>query len=237
MCTFRPVKWGTASVHTAKFGGAEVGVLLTGVGRSHAACKIAEIRFEANGPVDLVVSTGLAGGLRPAYKIGQVLAAKEILIAGTSGRVRSSAHLMNLAREYGATTVHSFITADHVATSADEKLAMGVLADAVEMESFDVLSWAADSGIPAIAVRAISDTSEEEMPIDMNRVLTADGDVSLMRVFSEMARRPGSILGLMHLGRRSRNAAQSLALFLNSYVQKLVDLPIPVDKEVAVEHG
>lgn len=235
--TFRTTKWGSAAILAAKWRKVEVGVLLTGVGRSHAARKIAEVGFEAKGPIDFVVSTGLAGGLRPEYKIGQVLAAKSVLIAGTSGRVQSSAHLMNLARECGATAVDSFISADHVATSADEKLAMGVLMDAVEMESFDVLSWAADAGIPAIAVRAISDTSQEDMPIDMNRVLTADGDVSLMRVFGEVARRPGSIPGLMRLGRRSRIAAESLALFLNSFMQKLDDLSRPVETEVAIVHG
>lgn len=237
MRVFRPVKWGCADVHAAKFGGAEVGVLLTGVGRGRAARKVAEISFEACGPIDFVVSTGLAGGLRPEYRIGQVLAAKNVLVAGANGRLPSSAHLMMLARESGANAVDSFFSADHVVTSADEKLAIGALADVVEMESFDVLRWASDAGSPAVAVRSISDTSEEDMPVDMNRIFTADGEVSITRILCEVARRPRSIFGLIRLSRHSRLAAESLALFLNSYVQKLADLASPVATEVSVVHG
>jgi len=237
MQAFRQARWGSATVHVAEFGGAEVAVLLTGVGRVQAARKIAEIGFEARGPIDFVVSSGLAGGLRAEYKIGQVLAARKVLIAGVSGRVSSSVHLMNLAIECGASAVDSFFSAERVATSADEKLAIGTLADAVEMESFDVMNWAVDADIPAIAVRAISDTSEEEMPVDMNRIFTADGEISIARVLGEVARRPQSIRGLIRLGRRSRLAAKSLAAFLNSYVQRLAKLANPVESEVVVAHG
>lgn len=237
MCAFHPVKWGTARVHAAKFGGTEVGVLLTGVGRGNARRKIAETNLEECGPIDFIVSSGLAGGLRPEYKIGQVLAAKDVLSAEASERMPGSAHLIQLASECGASAVDSFFSADHVITSANEKRAIGALANAVEMESFDVLRGAAGMGVPAVAVRAISDTSADDMPVDMNRVFTADGEVSITRVLGEVARRPRSVFGLVRLSRCSRLAAKSLALFLNSFVQKLADLPSLVEKEVAVAHG
>lgn len=238
MWAFRAARWGPANVHVARFGGAEVGVLLTGVGRRQAARKIAEINFESCGSIECVISSGLAGGLRPEYTIGEVLAAKYVLSDGAdSPPVSSSAHLMNLALECGATAVDSFFSADHVISSADEKRGIGALANAVEMESFEVLRGAAGMGIPAIAVRAVSDSLEEDLPVDMNRIFTADGEVSIPRVLGEVGRRPAAIPGLVRLGRRSRAAAESLAFFLNSYVPKLTDLARPVETEVAFSHG
>ncbi len=46
-------------------------------------------------------------------------------------------------------------------------------ADAVEMESFAVLSRARANGVPGIAIRAVSDTVDEDLPLGMNEVFTS----------------------------------------------------------------
>jgi hypothetical protein len=73
-----------------------------------------------------------------------------------------------------------------------------------------------------VAIRAISDTVDDSLPIDMNRIMAADGSVSVPRVIGEVAKKPQSIPGLVRLGRNSRSAAENLARFLNSYVAALV---------------
>jgi adenosylhomocysteine nucleosidase len=91
----------------------------------------------------------------------------------------------------------------------------------VEMESFEILREAQAAGVPAVAVRAISDTVGEDLPLDMNQVFTDQGQVSIPRVLGQVALKPQSLPGLIRLGRNSRIAAQSLAHFLDSYVVAL----------------
>jgi hypothetical protein len=117
--------------------------------------------------------------------------------------------------------VDRFYSADHVVSSADEKQRLGESADAVEMESFEILREAQAAGVPAVAVRAISDTVGEDLPLDMNQVFTDQGQVSIPRVLGQVALKPQSLPGLIRLGRNSRIAAQSLAHFLDSYVVAL----------------
>ena len=76
---FRAADWGSVDGFAAEIAGAEVGVVLTGVGPKPAARKISSL---LRGEVDsfgCCISSGLAGGLRPEYKIGQILAARAVL--------------------------------------------------------------------------------------------------------------------------------------------------------------
>ena len=68
-------------------------------------------------------------------------------------------------------------SAEIIASSA-EKATLSSAADAVDMESFTVIAAAQKLGIPALAVRAISDTSDQEMPVDFSRSLDENGQIS-----------------------------------------------------------
>jgi len=224
-------------VRVAEFDGAEIGVLLTGAGRHQAARSIAAATSGALATIDMIVSSGLAGALRVNHGIGQVFAAKAILTDGINEKVFSSADLVRLANESGAGVVDAFLTTDRVITSASEKRALGTLADAVEMESFEVLRRALDIHVPAVAIRAISDAAQEDLPIGTNRIFTVEGEVSIPMVMREVARRPQSIPHLIRFGRQCRAAAETLAQFLDSYVRKLTCAVNPNETETAVVHG
>ncbi len=83
------------------------------------------------------------------------------------------------------------------------------------MESFEIMSAAADSGIPAVAIRAISDSVDEDMPIDMTDIFTDEGQISMPRILAQAAKNPQSIAGLMRLGHNSKVAAETIAGFLD----------------------
>ena len=85
--------------------------------------------------------------------------------------MQSSAPLITFARKCGATVVERFFSAVRVVGRAEEKRHLGAHSDAVEMESFEVLFGVGRIGIPAIAIRVISDTVDEDLPLDMNRDL------------------------------------------------------------------
>jgi len=220
---FRRRAWGAVDAYVAEIGGAEVGVVLTGVGPKQAAFAASKAIEAERDSLRFCISSGLAGALQPEYRIGQILAARSVLSERphqeTPERVvEGSAPLVSFAEELGATVAADFYTAGRVIYRADEKRRLAHAAEAVEMESFEVLREAAIRSIPAVAIRAVSDVADEELPLDLNRVFDDEGRVSFPRVLSQVVRYPKSIPGLVKLGQRSRRAAESLAKFLDRYV-------------------
>jgi adenosylhomocysteine nucleosidase len=214
--------WGRAEVWAAETGGAEIGVVLTGIGPRQAALAASRALAAEQDSLKFCISSGVAGALRPEYRIGQVLAAASVSVEfrrSPAERVlESSASLVSFAAELGATPVGRFFTAEHVIGRADEKHYLGREADAVDMESFEILRKCAECGIPAVAIRAVSDTAEQELPFDMNRILDDHGQLSLPRVMGQVVLHPGSLPRLVTFGQRSRRAAESLTRFLDRYV-------------------
>jgi len=193
------------------------------VGPARAGAATKELMRGEPGAFNFCVSSGLAGALRPAYQVGQVLAARSVFSETPrtymeNPVMQSSEALVSFAAECGATLVDRFHTAGRVIARAEEKRYLGETADAVEMESFDILHEANAFGIPAIAIRAVSDCADEDLPLDMGEVLNGEGQVSVPRVLGQLARRPTALPGLMRLGRQSKLAAESLAQYLDRYI-------------------
>jgi adenosylhomocysteine nucleosidase len=220
---FRRSTWGGAEVYRAEIGAAEVGVLLTGVGARQATLEMSKRAWSESDSVEFCISSGLAGALRPEYQIGQVLAARTIeterASANAASRVlESSAPLISFAEECGAIVADRFYSAERVVSRAEEKHHLGASADAVEMESFQVLSSARRNGVPGVAIRAISDTADDDLPLDMNEVFTDGGKVSIPRILGQVVLHPRAIPELVKLGQKSKRAAESLAIFLDRYI-------------------
>ena len=237
MHNFRSGKCGGADAQFAEIGGAGVSVVLTGVGPKQAALGASlALRIEHES-INFCVSSGLAGGLRPAYQVGQVLAARRIFSEnlrddGESRVIESSAALTSFAAEGGATVADQFFSANHPVGTAVEKQLLSAKSDAVEMESFEILHRARDCGVPAVAIRAISDTLNEDLPLDMHEILTEEGQVSIPRVLGQVARHPQSLPGLLRLGQNSKRAAEALAQFLDQYVARIAEKAKPLDAKV-----
>jgi adenosylhomocysteine nucleosidase len=220
---FHPGKWGEADVYCAEVGFAEVGVVLTGAGAKQAHLEAAKVLGSDPESINLCISSGLAGALKSAYQVGQVLAARSIrteaeLTDPSNNPLASSAPLLSFAEECGATVVEQFYSAVRVVGRAEEKRHLGERSDAVEMESFEILLESAAYGIPAIAIRAISDSVDDDLPLDMNRIFTDEGQVSIPRVLGQVALHPTSVPDLVRLGQNSKAAAESLARFLDKFV-------------------
>jgi nucleoside phosphorylase len=210
---------GLCPIYSAKFAECSVDVVLTGIGGK--SDWLATIKRVCDGDVDICISSGLAGALRPDYRIGQVLAAKVVHSTGWSRTTPADRSLLRRAVATGAKEVGSFYSADHIVLSASEKRELGKRSDAVEMESGEVLYEAAAFGARVIAVRGISDSAEENLPLDFNRVTTQTGQVSLPRVFGEVAMHLSAVPALIRFGQQSRMAAEKLAEFLERYIQTL----------------
>jgi nucleoside phosphorylase len=236
---FKSAKLADADVHLAGFNSVALTVVLTGVGARRASMSTSEIIRSEYGPFDCCISSGLAGGLRNNYRIGEVLAARNVFSEspradGSSQSLQSSAALLSFAAERGATVAEQFYSADHIVSTAAEKQLLGATYDAVEMESFEILHKSQAVGVPAIAIRAISDLSAEDLPIDMSQVFTDEGQVSIPRVLGQVALRPQSLPALIRLGKNSSIAAESLVRFLDSYVVAFASRVAELDTKSSV---
>lgn len=213
---FEKIAKGKAQFFRARIGDSEVNVILTGVGGKDAWLEATKAIW--GGEVDICISSGLAGALRPEYHLGDVLAARAVQAAGRK-QVAADRQLVRLAQEHGALAVDSFYSAEHVIGLASEKRELASLADAVEMESREVLYEVAAFGARGVAIRGISDRADQNLPLDFNRVVTSTGEVSIPRVLGEMVRHPSSTAGLIRFANQSRVAAEKLAAFLDRYVE------------------
>jgi len=210
--------------YRAQVGSANVRVLITGVGRFAAQRSMA--RAFTDLPTDVCISSGLAGSLRSTYRLGEVLAARATCEASGEHIVYSHSELLADAVQLGATRVERLIVSEEVVGSADEKQSLGAFGDAIDMESLYVLAASAHNAIPAIAVRAISDGTESNLPLDFNRVFDDRGAVSVPKVIGQLLAHPQRVGGLLRIARQSQRAASALAAFLDAYVQEIGHDPL-----------
>jgi nucleoside phosphorylase len=234
---FQRAENGDLQIWTAKIEGCEVTVVLTGMGeRSSAQVMGAMIDRCASNPFfDVCVSSGLAGSLNASHGPGEILVAEQLKSAAVQvDRGKDSlavdAELLALAVSCGAKRVNALFTADHVLTTAREKALLSTVADIVDMESFGIIQAGHARGARGVAVRAVSDAANEDMPIDFNKTISSDYGVSIPHVLAELAKHPLSLPALIQFGKQSRRAAVSLGHFLDSFIVQL-------DKQLARRVG
>jgi hypothetical protein len=75
--------------------------------------------------------------------------------------------------------------------------------------------------MPAAVVRAISDAHDQAMPVDFTTAIDERGQVSVGSVLKLAAGSPSKIAALMRLGRDSKQAAETLARFLEATIERL----------------
>ncbi len=219
-------------LYAAEVNDLEVYVLLTGMGWDGANSSFAITEALKEKP-DICISSGLAGALKPAYRHGKVLVARKICRPGEEQAVTATASLVSSAAGNGAKIVEAFVTTDKIVRTAEEKNRLAASGEAVEMESYHVLRAAGKAGVSCVAIRAVSDTSEEDLPLDFDEVVDRSGHVRWPRMIREVGRHPGRVGALIRFGGRSKSAATRLADFLDKYVDSFSGSSLPPAMEAA----
>jgi adenosylhomocysteine nucleosidase len=173
-------------------------ILLTGIGRQNAEKSLRE--FLATHSSKLVLTCGFAGGLNPELKLGDI-------VFETSDETLRAKLLSARAKQL------KIFCADYIAmTIAEkEKLRAETGADAVEMESAAIHAVCRERGIPCATVRVISDTANEDLPLDFNALSKPDRNLDYGKLFLAIAKSPGKIPALMQLQKKTKFAAEQLA--------------------------
>ena len=187
----------------------EIEILVTGMGQQNAGQSLRAWLARRGGGADasstdnppLVLTCGFAGALDPALVSGEVIFSADDELA-----------LKPKLLSAGAREVR-FHCADRIATTAAEKrsLRQTTGADAVEMESDLIRRLCREHGWPSATVRVISDTADEDLPLDFNLITTADLRMDYAKLAVAIVKSPGKIAALRRLQRQTRHAAERLA--------------------------
>jgi adenosylhomocysteine nucleosidase len=215
-------------VFEAMFGGAQVRAILTGMGQEHALnCAKRSLTYRP----DICISTGLAGSLRSGYRPGDIMAARLVSEVGEPVAVASHRELLSTAVDCGARQIERLATSKTLVRRAEHKRELGSQAEAVDMESYTILAEAARCGVPAVAIRAISDSVDFDVPYDFEKARDARGQIRVMGVLSQVLRRPAGLPDLLKLAHDSRFASRRLADFLDAFAGTMADRLVPIEQD------
>ncbi len=219
------MRLGGLALAEARIGSVVVRVALIGIGPASAARAIREI-LDRERP-DVCIAAGLSGALKAGLDLARVVVPRRVGGAQPGNRMADgylvAPWLVDEAEQAGARVLPALVSTERVLVRPQEKAAWAGAADIVDMESASVLEAAAAASVPALAIRVISDTAWERLPLDFNRVLTPHGEIDRGRLAMEVARRPWRVGALVRFGRASARAAEALASFLDGYVERLGD--------------
>lgn len=208
--------------------GVDVALFVSGVGDARAYETAKTVC--ASLPIAAYVSVGLSAALRPGLMAGDVVVGESTTsLASKEGQVYiSDEALLKLAaaalKDARKVSFGPLLATPKVAVTSAEKKGLALAGGfvALDMESAGAARAASEAGVPFIAIRAISDTLEEDLPVDFNRFMK-EGGMDWPRFIAHVITHPGVIPGLMRLGRNSRLAATNFAKAVEKVVLKMVD--------------
>lgn len=212
---------GSISLPTAQVGETTVSVFLTGMGWNTHNDRFRKVLD--TWPA-MCISSGLAGALQASLRLGDVVTTRRVGELGTDHWIECDRPLVRAAVEQGAVFAEACITSKRILASPSQKRATSSGGDIVDMESYHILTAASGKKAPGrLVIRAISDLADEHLPLDFSKVADANGHLRLGELAKEIARKPYRVPALLAFGRKSRQAAKSLADFLDRFIPVLKD--------------
>jgi adenosylhomocysteine nucleosidase len=162
-----------------------------------------------------VVSFGVAGGLDPKLKSGDVVVATEVM-AG-AGRWRADLPLneeliasFGLGRRRVVRGSLAGVEQVVAAQAGKATLRSQTGAVAVDMESHIAASYAEEAGLPFAALRVISDPASRALPALVMTAIKPNGDIDLAKILRGVARNPQTLHSLVSTGLDFNRALRSL---------------------------
>jgi adenosylhomocysteine nucleosidase len=172
-----------------------------------------------------LLSCGFCGGLDPGARVAEVVVGSEAV--SPEGEVlRADPALVALALEAGARPGR-ILTVDRIVRFAADKQAAFRAhgARVVDMETLALARAAARQGVPWLAVRAVGDTADFDLPLDFEACQDSQGEVRVLPLALASLGRPGRLPRLLRLARDTRRAGAALARFLAGFLDRLARWP------------
>lgn len=180
----------------------------------------------------LLMSWGVAGGLDPGMRPGELVVPAAVVDEGGNCWPVSPA----LAEAAAAALPEPFHWEDHgqgrcvlgldrMVLNPDDKTALFALTGAMtaDMESHRVAQVAAARHLPSLAIRAVGDPIDVRLPGLVARALGEDGEPRLGQVALGLLQRPWDFGPLMRVKRETDAAIEALARAAERAIQRVVE--------------
>jgi len=227
------IRFGHTTFYHAELYGFPVALIQTGMGQNvSSVLQHLSQQFR----IQLVISSGFAGALRPEIDVGDLVIGEKILYvtdetlgkeAHSSPALSCESSILDVAMELPDShrfKVHYGIIATTnkiIHLSSDKKLLGNTTsAIAVDMESFLIAEQVHTLGIPFITVRAISDRVDENVAVCENLV-NEKGNINVPAVLLYLLKKPYGILTLKNLRKQAKSASLSLSEFLPDFITQI----------------
>jgi hopanoid-associated phosphorylase len=181
----------------------------------------------------VLLSWGVAGGLKPGLRPGQLVIPAGIVAEdgvnwspSQNLRVTVAAVVPSPLWGEGQGGGGFLLGLDRMVLSAAEKAALfeQTEAVAVDMESHRVARVAAEADRPVLAIRAIGDPAGRVLPALAARALREDGRPRIGPVIAGLLRRPGDLGALLRVKRDTDAALASLAAVIDRSIAKILEI-------------
>ncbi|MEA5114856.1 MAG: nucleoside phosphorylase [Geobacteraceae bacterium] len=203
--------------------GHEIRLIRAGMGIAHAAEATAAL-ISAHKP-QLLLSFGFGGAVRQGLATGDLVLANRLfrLDAGKLTQLEGpdlkltcqAGRALESHGASGAFHLHrgEFITTDRIENKPELAglLVKGMENPLLDMETSAVALVASAAQIPFMAIRAVSDSADEELDFSIAELTDREMNVSIPRVLLTLARKPRILPQLLRLSRNSRLAGKNLA--------------------------
>jgi hopanoid-associated phosphorylase len=162
-----------------------------------------------------VISFGVAGGLDPTLKAGDIVVATEVTAGDArwfAGLSLGEEHIARAALKKRRVVRGVLAGAEEVIVAQARKAALRMKtgAAAVDMESHIAAAYAAEYGLPFAALRVISDPAHRTLPSLAKDAIKPNGDIDLAMILRGIARNPSALRGLVSTGIEFNRALRSL---------------------------
>ncbi len=200
-----------------------------GVGRENAI-KATRCLLEST-KVDLLISSGVAGGIRQGLKVGDLVVAERV---GYSKQSDFDGKELQLESDYMCSKkvvqlseqlngdlefvlhIGNLLTVDKVINKAKTKRNIGDHNSflAVEMESAAVAEVARKNEVEFAAIRSISDDIDDDLHLNYDNIISDEGKIKVAGIALEVLKNPQKLAVLKRLNKQTKKAAESLAYFM-----------------------
>ena len=204
-----------------------------GIGRNNAV-KATSCLLEFTN-VDLLISAGVAGGIRHGLNVGDLVVAERVCYSGQvdfdgeelqlESDFACKEEIVQLARQFSndpESKMHfgNLLTVDKVINQASTKKRIGEQNSflAVEMESAAVAEVAYEKGVGFAAIRSISDDIDDDLHLDYDNMISDEGKVKVTNIALSVLKNPQKLTLLSRLNKQTRRASKNLANFMTKLV-------------------
>jgi hypothetical protein len=215
---FRPIFVSAHPVSMTSIGPTEVYVALAGAGAPDAH-HFNDLTTQLAPSLGIV--TGVAAGLKPEWRPGDLLVARSVSGPGGEARISCIPNLIDFAVQCGAKPAPTLITLPHIARTISEKVRLASSGEAADMESLTLMKQWSARGIPSLALRVILDPVEVPITCDFEATIDTHGQMRITQILAQLARRPQLVPDFFHLARQSHRVLMILARFLDRFFELL----------------